>query len=153
MQNMINFTVGPVMSSEEILAIGKEQVPYFRTEEFSNVMFDNERIMKNLIKADDSSKVVFITGSGTASMEAAIINTLNEKDKVLVVNGGSFGSRFVKLCQIHNINYDEIILNTGENISESVLSKYDNQGYTAFLINAHETSTGVLYDLDLVSSF
>lgn len=32
---MLNFTVGPVMSSEEVLSIGAEQVPYFRTAEFA----------------------------------------------------------------------------------------------------------------------
>ncbi len=32
---MLNFAVGPVHSSNDILAIGAEQVPYFRTEEFS----------------------------------------------------------------------------------------------------------------------
>ena len=31
---MLNFTVGPVMSSEAICAIGAEQVPYFRTADF-----------------------------------------------------------------------------------------------------------------------
>ena len=33
---MLNFTVGPVMSDEIIREIGAEQVPYFRTPEFSN---------------------------------------------------------------------------------------------------------------------
>ena len=37
---MINFTVGPVMSSKEILEIGGQQIPYFRTSEFSEIMFD-----------------------------------------------------------------------------------------------------------------
>ena len=27
---MLNFTVGPVMSDDDILSIGSEQVPYFR---------------------------------------------------------------------------------------------------------------------------
>jgi len=31
---MLNFTVGPVMMDKEILNIGSEQIPYFRTEEF-----------------------------------------------------------------------------------------------------------------------
>ena len=39
---MINFTVGPVMSSEEVLCIGSGQVPYFRTGDFSKIMFENE---------------------------------------------------------------------------------------------------------------
>lgn len=34
---MLNFTVGPVQSSEAVLAIGAKQVPYFRTSDFSEV--------------------------------------------------------------------------------------------------------------------
>ena len=34
---MLNFTVGPVMSSDAVRAIGSEQVPYFRTPEFSQL--------------------------------------------------------------------------------------------------------------------
>lgn len=91
---MLNFTVGPVMSDEKIRAIGAEQVPYFRTPEFSAVMLENEKLMKQFAKAGDDARVVFITGSGTASMEATVMNVFDKKDKVLVVNGGSFGQRF-----------------------------------------------------------
>ena len=34
---MLNFTVGPVMSNEEVLKIGGEQTPYFRNDEFSKL--------------------------------------------------------------------------------------------------------------------
>lgn len=56
---MLNFTVGPVMSSEEVRAIGAEQVPYFRTPEFSQIMFENEALMKKFAKADENARVVF----------------------------------------------------------------------------------------------
>lgn len=45
---MLNFTVGPVMSDDVVRAIGAEQVPYFRTPEFSAVMLENEKLMKSL---------------------------------------------------------------------------------------------------------
>ena len=45
--------------------IGAEQVPYFRTSEFSDVMFENERLIKKFAKASDDSKVVFLTSSGS----------------------------------------------------------------------------------------
>lgn len=48
---MLIFTVGPVMSSERVRTIGAEQVAYYRTTEFSNVMFENE----NLIIAKQSN--------------------------------------------------------------------------------------------------
>ena len=54
---MLNFTVGPVMTSESVRAIGAEQVPYFRTAEFSELMLENERLIKNFAKASDNSRV------------------------------------------------------------------------------------------------
>ena len=150
---MINFTVGPVQSSETVRRIGGENVPYFRTSEFSETMFENERLMLRFAEADSDSRVVFLTGSGTAAMEAAVINTLSEKDKILIVNGGSFGKRFTEICRIHGLNYDEIHLAPGKSLKASDLKPYDNKGYTAFLVNLHETSTGVLYDIDLISDF
>ena len=105
---MLNFTVGPVMSDNTVRTIGAEQVPYFRTPEFSAVMLENEKLMKKFAKAGDNARVVFITGSGTAAMEATVMNVFDKTDKVLVVNGGSFGQRFVELCQIHEIPYEEL---------------------------------------------
>lgn len=153
MKEMLNFTVGPVQSCEEIRNIGAEQVPYFRTSEFSEIMLDNEKLMKEFTGVSDDGRVVFITGSGTASMEATIINTLTSNDNVLVVNGGSFGKRFVDLCNLHEIPHDEIKLNVGENLTEEILNNYDGNKYTAFLVNLHETSTGVLYPIDLISKY
>ena len=48
---MLNFTVGPVMSDDVVRAIGAEQVPYFRTPEFSAVMLENEKLMRKFAKA------------------------------------------------------------------------------------------------------
>lgn len=124
---MLNFTVGPVQSSDIVCAIGAEQVPYFRTEEFSKVMLENEAFIKKFAKASERSRVVFITGSGTASMEAAIINTLTPKDKAIVINGGSFGQRFVRLCQIHDISYSEIALDFGKALTEEMLQEYEGK--------------------------
>jgi aspartate aminotransferase-like enzyme len=150
---MLNFTVGPVQSSDIVRAIGAEQVPYFRTSEFSTIMIENEYLMKKFAKAEEDAKAIFITGSGTASMEAVVINTLTLQDKVIVVNGGSFGYRFVQLCQIYNIPYSEIVLDFGKSLTSEMLEKYEGKDYTALLINVHETSTGVYYDIDMVSQF
>lgn len=150
---MINFTVGPVQSYYNILAVGAEQVPYFRTEEFSQLMLDNEKFIKKFAKTPTQSRVVFITGSGSAGMETAIMNSLSKKDKALVINGGSFGERFVELLQLHEIPYTEIKLSPGKALKAEHLANYENMGYTTFLINKHETSTGVHYDMDLVSGF
>lgn len=150
---MLNFTVGPVQSNEIVREIGSEQVPYFRTPEFSNLMLENEMLMKKFVHADETSRAVFITGSGTASMEAVVMNAFTKQDKVLIVNGGSFGQRFVDLCKIHDIAYTEIKLEVGKTLQKKDLEVYDGKGYTAFLVNVHETSTGVYYDLHLIHEF
>lgn len=150
---MINFTVGPVQSSDSVKAIGAQDVPYFRTQEFSDIMLENECLMLKFANAPENAKAVFITGSGTASMEASIINTLNKNDKALVVNGGSFGHRFVEILDIHEIPYEEIKLDPGKALIGDMLVPYENKGFTAFVVNAHETSTGVLYDLKMISEF
>ena len=104
---MLNFTVGPVMSSEGVRAIGAEQVPYFRTPEFSALMFENESLVKRFAKAEEKARVCFMTGSGTASMEAAVMNLFTEEDRVLVIDGGSFGHRFVEMLEIHQIPHQK----------------------------------------------
>ena len=150
---MLNFTVGPVMSSDAVRAIGSEQVPYFRTPEFSQLMLENEALIKKFAKADETSRVVFITGSGTAAMEATIINTFTPDDKLLVINGGSFGQRFVQLCGVHHIPCTELIPEFGYDITDEMLAPYEQQGYTGFLVNINETSTGVHYDAERISAF
>lgn len=150
---MLNFTVGPVMSDSVVLSIGANQVPYFRTPEFSAIMLENERMMKKFAKADNDARALFITGSGTAAMEATVMNLFDEQDKILVVNGGSFGHRFVELCQIHHIPYEEIKLESCKALKKDDLDKYNGKGFTGFLVNVHETSTGVYYNMQMISEF
>lgn len=150
---MINFTVGPVQMAETIRRIGAEEIPYFRTPEFSALMQENEQLMLEFMKAGEDSKALFLTGSGTSAMEAAVMNLFTKKDRLLIVNGGSFGDRFVKICRIHGIPYEEIRLESGRALRKEHLAPYSKGDFTGFLVNAHETSTGVLYDMDLISRF
>ena len=150
---MLNFTVGPVMCSEEIRAVGGEQVPYFRTPEFSETMFENQRLMLEFAKAPAGSKAVFMTNSSTGSMEAVVMNCFTADDKVLVIDGGSFGHRFVELCEIHGIPHVALKLNHGQRLTKRRLYEYDAQGFTGLLVNIDETSTGVLYDSEMIGEF
>jgi len=141
------------MISKEILKIGGEQIPYFRTPKFSALMLENEKLLKDLLKATKDSRVITLTASGTGAMEAAVINTSTCKDKILIVNGGSFGQRFVEICKTYNLNYTEIKCELGKTLTKEQLYKYDNKGFTELLVNLNETSTGTLYDIELISKF
>ncbi len=150
---MINFAVGPVQSFEETCALGSNQVPYFRTPEFSAIMKENESLFLKCLHAPEESRAVFITGSGTASMEAVVMNVLGPADKALVVDGGSFGHRFMRLCELHGVSATAVSLEPGCALTAEDLAPYRGAGYTALLVNLGETSTGVLYDLDLIGGF
>lgn len=150
---MINFTVGPVQASDAVREIGAEQIPYFRTAEFSAMMLENENLVLKFAKAPKGSRAVFMTASGSGSMEASIVNVLTPQDKVLVVNGGSFGHRFVELLTIYGIPFAEVVPPPQNTVTLEQLASFDGQGYTAFVVNVHETSTGVRYDIDAISEF
>jgi len=150
---MLNFAVGPVMSSEEVMKVGGEQIPYFRTEEFSKIMLENENLFLKFLHAPKDTKAVFLTGSGTFSMDASVVNTLTKNDKAIVVNGGSFGHRYEEILSTYDIPHEEIKLETGKALRKEHLLPFENKGFTSFLVNLDETSTGVLYDLDLISDF
>lgn len=150
---MLNFTVGPVMCSDEVCAVGGEQVPYFRTPEFSTIMFENEQLMLKFAKAPEGSKAAFMTNSSTGSMEAVVMNCFNGSDNVLVIDGGSFGHRFVELCEIHEIPHTVLKLNHGQKLTKEHLYEYDGQDFTGLLVNIDETSTGVLYDSEMIGEF
>lgn len=147
------FTVGPVEMYDSTLQVRSKQIPYFRTDEFSKIMLDMESQIKRCMETSEDSKVAVITGSGTAGMEAVVSNAFDDKDKVLVINGGSFGHRFVQLCEIYNIQHDEIKLELGEKLKKEHLESIDGSNYTAMLVNIDETSVGQLYDINIIKEF
>ena len=146
------FTPGPVKMPDYVLEEGSKQVPYFRTKEFSNITLDCERMLLDLLNAGEGSRVLFLAASGTGAMEAAIVNVLNSSDKAFVVNGGSFGQRFVDICNMHNVDNINHKLDYGRNIDLKDLEK-NKDNISTLIVNAHETSTGVLYDLDKMGRF
>ena len=149
----LNFAVGPVMMDTEIMELGAEPIPYFRTNDFSKLMLENEQLIKDFMFAPTDAKVVFLTGSGTAAMDAAVCNIFSKKDKLLIVNGGGFGHRFCEICDVYEIPYEDIKLENGKTLTKEQLEIYDNQGFTGLLVNLNETSTGVLYDAEMLGDF
>lgn len=149
----INFSVGPVQISPEIARLGAEPVPYFRTPDFSGLMLENERLLKKMMGAAEDARAVFLTGSGTAAMDAAVNGLFTKADKLLIVCGGGFGHRFCEISEAYGIPYDAIQLENGKPLTAEHLKAYEQGGYTGFLVNMHETSTGVLYDMNLIGDF
>lgn len=90
---------------EHTLLVRKNVVPYFRTEEFSELMKENTVLMRQLLGTDIDSEILFLTASGSGAMEAAVIYCFSSSDKLLIVSGVTFGERFEEICRLNNIPF------------------------------------------------
>lgn len=153
LHQMTLFTIGPVQMYPHIIAEKGLPIPYFRTEEFSNQMLKMDNDFKQLLGTTSKTRCIYLTASGTGAMEAAVINCFDESDRLLIINGGTFGKRFCDICVVHNIPFDEISLPFGEELTREHLYRFENCGFTGLLVNLDETSTGQLYNVELLADF
>lgn len=153
MENMKHFIVGPVELYPCTKDIYKNNYVYFRTEEFGSLVKKNLKRVSKLLGNSLENSLIYLTASGSAAMEAVVENCVNVDDKVLVINGGTFGNRFKDLLDFHKIPLNSIDLSFGEALTLKHLDEYENKDYTALFINLHETSTGQLYDIKMISDF
>ena len=143
------FTPGPVPIEPHILAIGGSQPPYNRTPEFSALTHEILAGLQSIFQT--TGPVALLTASGTAAMEAAALNLLTPADHALIINGGTWGQRWCDICNVHSVSYDELTLQPGQDIDTAQLrERLSLSRYTALLVNAHETSTGQLYDIQSI---
>lgn len=147
------FTIGPTEMFQTTKDVRKNPVPYFRTDDFSEDMLEMDRLLKTTMGAAADSKTVYLTASGTAAMEALIINCFDAEDRLLVIAGGTFGNRFAELCDIYKIPHDVIRLKEQEELTRAHFAQYEQMDYTALLVNLHETATGQLYDVEMLKAF
>jgi aspartate aminotransferase-like enzyme len=136
--------------SPEILRIGGTQTPYFRNAEFSKVHRGIEALLLQAVLAPLGSRVVLFAGSGTAAMEAAVLNATRGGDAVLVVNGGAFGQRFADIAQVHGC---QVTKAPGAGLLRPLDAFEGKAALRAVLLNAHETSVGHRYDLHAAGEF
>lgn len=148
------FTVGPVEMDKAIIHANNKGIPYFRNQEFSNKMFALQNKILTLLNAPKGYKSIILTCSGTGGMESAICS-VPKNAKLLIVNGGTFGNRFTEICNTHNISYDEIKVETENNLTQANFEPYlkSKQKYFALVCNVNETSLGKLYDKELLRNF
>ena len=103
-----------------------------------------ERI-KLIFKSTDP--VVIFPSAGTGAMEAALANTLNEGDKILMFETGHFATEWCQAARRYRINVDFVPgdWRTGADpkIVEQKLLADKNHEIKAVLVTHNETSTGI----------
>jgi aspartate aminotransferase-like enzyme len=144
---------GPTPVPETVLkALGRHPIGH-RSGEFQAVVKRTTEQLRWLHQT--TGDVLVITGSGTAAMEAGIINTLSRGDRVLCGDNGKFGERWVKVARAYGLDVEVIKAEWGQPLNpeafRSALEADTEKRIRAVILTHSETSTGVINDLETIS--
>ena len=154
MQDKLTLMIpGPTPVPESVLkAMGRHPIGH-RSGEFQAVVQRTTEQLKWLHQTQ--SDVLVITGSGTAAMEAGIINTLSRGDRVLCGDNGKFGERWVKVARAYGLEVEVIQAEWGQPLDPEAFRKAleadSTKAIKAVILTHSETSTGVINDLETIA--
>ena len=139
---------GPTPIPPEVSAAGALPIIHHRTPEFGEVF---TRVNENLKRVFLTENDVFTyAASGTGAFEGAIQNLFSPGDKVLVVNNGNFGDRWVKMSKAFSLEVTELKYDWGlkadnDEVAETLANE---PGIKAAMCVLSETSTGTVNDIE-----
>jgi aspartate aminotransferase-like enzyme len=145
-------TPGPTNVPEEIRKKMAEDVIHHRMTDYKKLFTEVSENLKDFFKT--KQEVLTLTCSGTGVMEAAVINLFSKKEKVLVINTGNFGQRFVEIAATYELDVIDLKYDWGSTYDlediKVVISK--NPDLKGIFMTHSETSTGVLNDIQSVGN-
>ena len=137
---------GPTQLPERVLRAMDTPIIDHRGPEFARLTrrcFDG---LKTIFKT--TNPVIAYTATGTGAWEAALVNTLNTGDRVLMVETGQFGTLWKKMAENIGLNPEFIPtdwrVGADPNLLEQHLRKDTNKQIKAVCVLHNETSTGCL---------
>lgn len=136
-----NFTPSITNMSDEILNIAAKQPGSFRTNSFTELVQQAEDDLLELINCKDGH-VAFLSCSGSGAMDASVSSLIDDDDKVLVINGGTFGTRWLEICNFYNLSVLNFVVDFAKDINlenlENVIKEYQPN---VILMQATESTT------------
>ena len=146
---------GPTPVPERVLeALGRHPIGH-RSKDFQNIVKSTTENLQWLHQT--KNEILTITGSGTAAMEAGIINTLSKGDTVICGENGKFGQRWVKVAEEFGLKVIQINAEWGKPLDpekfKDILENDFNKDIKAVILTHSETSTGVINDLKTISKY
>src|SRR4030065_2837819 len=142
---------GPTPCPQEVLqAMGKQMINH-RGKEFGDMINRITAKLKELFQTKNDLYV--LTGSGTGSLEAAVINMLSPGDKVLSASNGVFGNRFADIAEGYGADVTRLKFDWGKPVDPDAVRKAlkADPKIKTVLVTHNETSTGVNNDLQAIS--
>ena len=154
MQDKLHLMIpGPTPVPENVLSCMSKHPIGHRSGEFQEIVQKTTDQLKWLHQT--TGDVLTITGSGTAAMEAGIINTLSKGDQVICGDNGKFGERWVKVAKAYGLDVKVIKANWGEPLDPTkfkmILEGDTDKKIKAVILTHSETSTGVINDLRAIN--
>ena len=136
---------GPTNMPDRVLRAMDRAIIDHRGPEFGEL---GKRVLDKIkLVFKTSQPVVMYPGSGTGAWEAAIVNTLNAGDKVLMFETGQFSSLWWEIAQKFNLDIDFVPgdWRTGVDpkVVEQKLNEDKDKKIKAVFVVHNETSTGV----------
>ena len=145
-------TPGPVPAPTIILKQLSNPMIHHRSPDFVHILKQTKSLLKKVFQT--KQEVFVLNASGTGAMSSALLNTLSPKDTVLVLSAGKFGERWVEMATAYHLKVIQLRAPWGKTFSvkkvRALLNK--NPHIKAILVQACETSTGVLHPLKELAS-
>jgi aspartate aminotransferase-like enzyme len=136
---------GPTPIPNEVALAMSETMIHHRTPQFNKVFEEARTGLKKLFGTRND--VLILASSGTGAMEAAVANLFSPRDKVLVVNGGKFGERWLNIANAFGLDPVEMKVEWGQAVKVEEVAKQikAHADLKAVMIQASETSTTVFH--------
>ena len=140
-------TPGPTEVPPEVLLAMAEPVIHHRSAPARELFARVERKLSQMLFT--ARPVYVFTGSGTAGMEAAIVNHSSPGDEVVVIEGGKFGERWSELARAYGLTVRALRVEWGHALSPDELAAAlrAHPATRAVLATHVETSTATLFDI------
>jgi len=138
---------GPTPVVDEIYEALASETMAHTDPRFVKIFANSLDLTKQMFNTE--GEVFVVAGSGTLSMEMALVNTVAPGEKILVLSHGYFGDRFIQLADAFGIQVERIQAEWGNHVSLAELDhKLAEGGYKAVTVTHVDTSTGVMSNLD-----
>jgi aspartate aminotransferase-like enzyme len=136
---------GPTPIPNEVALAMSETMIHHRTPQFNKIFAEARERLKKLFGT--TNDVLILASSGTGAMEASVANLFSPGDKVLVVNGGKFGERWLNIANAYGLRPVELKVEWGQAVKVADIEKHltANADIRGVMIQASETSTTVLH--------